>query len=126
MSVDPGQLAGSSIAATTGSAEYGMSGNANWNTDPISGALMSSGGNSGETNRVISKVSGAAVIDFEMQVVGGNWDDSLTFYIDGVKQSETYGDVVRFTKTLSGPGKHLLMWEFTRGSGKAVIRNLAQ
>ena len=22
--------------------------------------------------------------------------------------------------------KHLLMWEFTRGSGKAVIRNLAQ
>lgn len=126
MSVDPGQLAGSSIAATTGSTEYGMSGNANWSTDPISGALMSSGGSSGETNRVISKVSGAAVIDFEMQVVGGNWDDSLTFYIDGVKQSETYGDAVRFQKTLTGPAKHLLMWEFTRGSGKAVIRNLAQ
>ena len=126
LSVDPGQLAGSSIAATTGSAEYGMSGNANWNTDPTSGALMSSGGNSGETNRVISKVSGSAVIDFEMQVVGGNWDDSLSFFIDGVKQSETSGDAVRFQKTLTGAGKHLLMWEFTRSAGKAVIRNLAQ
>ena len=126
LDVDPGQLASSSIAATTGSKEYGMSGNANWNTDPVTGALMSSGGNSGETNRVISKVDGTAVIDFEMQVVGGNWDDSLSFYIDGVKQSETYGDAVRFRKNLSGTGKHLLMWEFTRGSGKAVIRNLAQ
>ena len=125
MDVDPGQLAGSSIAAATGSTEYGMSGNANWNTDPATGALMSSGANSGETNRVISKVSGSAVIDFEMQVVGGNWDDSLTFFIDGVKQSETFADPVRFRKTLSGTGKHLLMWEFTRGSGKAVIRNLA-
>ena len=126
LSVDPGQLAGSSIAATTGSKEYGMSGNANWNTDPASGALMSSGGTSGETNRMISKVSGAAVIDFEMEVVGGNWDDSLSFFIDGVKQSETSGDAVRFQKTLTGSGKHLLMWEFTRGAGKAVIRNLAQ
>ena len=126
LSVDPGQLVGSSIAATTGSKEYGISGNANWNTDPTSGALISSDGTSGETNRVISNVSGTARIDFEMQVVGGNWDDSLTFSIDGVKQTATAGDSVRFQKTLTGTGKHLLMWEFTRGAGKAVIRNMAQ
>jgi RTX calcium-binding nonapeptide repeat (4 copies) len=126
MSTDPGQLAGSSIAATTGSAEYGMSGNANWNADADTGALMSAGGNSGETNRIISSLTGPTAINFEMEIVGGNWDDSIVFYIDGIKQSETYGDTVSFRKTLSTPGKHLLMWEFTRGSGKAVIRNLAQ
>ena len=126
LSVDPGQLAGSTIAATTGSAKYGMSGNANWNADADTGALISTGGNSGETNRIISSLTGPAVIDFEMAIVGGNWDDSLVFFIDGVKQSETYAEAVRFRQTLSTPGKHLLMWEFTRGSGKAVIRNLAQ
>lgn len=126
MNTDPGQLASSSIAATTGSAEYGMSGNANWNADAATGALMSTGGNSGETNRIISNISGPVAVDFEMEIVGGNWDDSLVFFIDGVRQSETDSTTVRFRRTLTTPGKHLLMWEFTRGSGKAVIRNLAK
>jgi len=124
MDVDPGQLASSTIEAATGSKEYGMSGNANWKADPATGALVSNGGTSGETNRVISKVSGPVEIDFEMQILDGNWDDSLVFYIDGVKQSETYGDAVRFQKSLPNNGKYLLMWEFSRGAGKAVIRNL--
>lgn len=126
MSTDPGQLAGSSIARTTGSSQYGMSGNANWNADSATGALVSTGGNSGETNRIISSVSGPVALDFQMEIVGGNWDDSLVFFIDGVRQSQTGGDAVEFNQTLSAPGKHLLMWEFTRGAGKAVIRNLAK
>ena len=126
MNTDPGQLASSSIAATTGSSQYGMSGNANWNADAATGALMSTGGTSGETNRIISNVTGPVSIDFEMEILGGNWDDSLAFYIDGVKQSETAGDTVAIRKTLSEPGKHLLMWEFTKGSGRAVIRNLSK
>lgn len=126
MNVDPGQLASSSIAATTGSSEYGMSGNANWISDPATGDLVSAGGGSGETNRIISNISGPAAIDFEMEIVGGNGNDSLVFFIDGVRQSVTSGAAVRFTQPLSAPDKHLLMWEFTRGSGKAVIRNLAK
>lgn len=126
MSTDPGQLASSSIAATTGGASYGMSGNANWKADSATGALTSSGGSTGETNRIISNLSGPVDLDFEMEILDGDWDDSLVFYIDGVRQSGTDGSVVRFTKSLTTPGKHLLMWEFTKGSGRAVIRNLAK
>jgi Ca2+-binding RTX toxin-like protein len=126
MNTDPGQLAASSIAATTGSSQYGMSGNANWNADAATGALMSTGGISGETNRIISNITGPVSIDFEMEILGGNWDDSLAFFIDGVKQSETGGDAVAIRKTLAEPGSHLLMWEFTKGSGRAVIRKLAK
>jgi len=126
MGTDPGQLASSSIAATTGGSSYGMSGNANWTADPQSGALTSSGGSIGETNRIISNLSGPVSLDFEMEILDGNWDDSLVFYIDGVRQSVTDGSVVRFQKSLSTPGRHLLMWEFTKGSGRAVIRNLAK
>lgn len=126
MRTEPGQLASSSISQTTGSSQYGMSGNANWNADADTGALVSSGGGSGETNRIISNVTGPVSLDFEMEIVGGNWDDSLVFYIDGVKQSETDSGAVAFRKNLTAPGKHLLMWEFTRGAGKAVIRNLAK
>lgn len=124
MSTDPGQLAASSIATTTGGSSYGMSGNANWTADPDSGALTSSGGSIGETNRIITQVNGPLSLDFEMEIRGGNWDDSLIFYIDGVKLSETTGSAVRIRQALEGPGKHLLMWEFTKGSGRAVIRNL--
>lgn len=126
MATDPGQLAGSSIAATTGGSSYGMGGNANWIADPNSGALTSSGGTTGETNRIISNLTGPVDIDFEMEILDGNWDDSLVFYIDGVRQSGTEGSVVRFRQSLATPGKHLLMWEFTKGSGRAVIRNLAK
>jgi len=126
LSVDPGQLASSSIAAITGSDRYGMSGNANWGADPVSGALTTIGGTSGETNRLIVEVTGEKVIDFEMEIADGNGNDLLVFYIDGVKQSETGSQSVRFQTALTGSTTHLLMWEFTRGSGKAVIRNLAK
>jgi len=125
MKTEPGQLASSSISQTTGSSQYGMSGNANWNADSDSGALVSSG-SIGETNRIISSVTGPVSLNFEMEIVGGNWNDSLVFYIDGVKQSETDGGAVGFRKNLTTSGKHLLMWEFTRDAGKAVIRNLAK
>ncbi|MBK1814275.1 hypothetical protein JIN84_01460 [Luteolibacter yonseiensis] len=126
MKTEPGQLASSSISQTTGSSQYGMSGNANWNADAGTGALVSSGGNSGETNRIISNVTGPVSLDFEMEILGGNRNDSLVFYIDGVRQSETDSDAVKIRKNLTTAGKHLLMWEFTRGTGKAVIRNLAK
>ncbi|MCU0748498.1 MAG: hypothetical protein MUF13_03025 [Akkermansiaceae bacterium] len=126
MATDPGQLASSSIATTTGSSDYGMSGNANWKADATTGALISSGGTTGETNRIISNLDGPVQLDFEMEILGGNWDDSLVFYIDGVPQSTTEGSAVRVTKMLETPGKHLLMWEFTKGTGKAVIRNMAK
>ena len=87
---------------------------------------MSNGGNTGDTNRMIANVSGPVTLNFEMEVVGGDWNDGFAFYVDGVKQSETYGDPVNVQVALPNPGTHLLMWEFTRGSGKAVIHNLAQ
>jgi RTX calcium-binding nonapeptide repeat (4 copies) len=126
MGLEPGQFSSSSIATLTGSSDYGMSGNANWTTDQATGDLVSSGGNVGEANRIIANVSGPMSVDFEMSVIGGDWNDSLVFYIDGVMQTDTYGDAVRFQKTFTTAGQHLLMWEFTRGSGKAVIRNLAK
>ena len=126
MRLDPGQLAGSSIAMMTGTTEYGMSGNGNWHTDPATGNLLGSGGNAGGTSRLIANVSGPATVDFEMAIDDGDWNDSLVFYIDGVRQTATDGAVANFKKAWPTPGQHLLMWEFTRGSGKAVIRNLAQ
>ena len=126
MSLDPGQLAGSSIAAMTSATAYGISGSATWHTDQATGNLIGSGGNAGDTSRLIANLSGPQAVDFEMAIDGGDWNDALVFYIDGVRQAGTVGDKVRFTKTWSTPGQHLLMWEFTRGSGNAVIRNLAQ
>jgi RTX calcium-binding nonapeptide repeat (4 copies) len=125
IATDPGPLAGNRIAATTGSSAYGMTGNANWGADPDTGVLVSQGGASGETNRLISQVDGPLTLDFEMQVTDGDWNDALVFYVDGVRESQSAGEVVRIRKTLDSPGRHLLMWEFTRGSGKALIRNLA-
>ncbi|MCF7732625.1 MAG: type I secretion C-terminal target domain-containing protein [Akkermansiaceae bacterium] len=126
LSLDPGQLAGSNIATMTGTAEYGMVGNATWHTDQATGNLVGSGGSSGDTSRLIAKLSGPQTVDFEMAIDGGDWNDSLVFYIDGVRQGGTAGDGIRFRNTWSTPGQHLLMWEFTRSSGNAVIRNLAQ
>ena len=126
MGLVPGEFSQSSIATLTGSSQYGISGDATWTTDPATGNLVSSGGTSGNTSRIVASVSGPAYIDFEMSIANGDWNDSMVFYIDGVMQSETFGEVVHFEKSLSGDGPHLLMWEFTRGSGNAVIRNLEQ
>lgn len=126
LSLDPGQLVGSSIATLVGATNYGMSGDGNWTSDPATGTLVSAGGNAGQISRLIAQVSGPLTLDFEMSVSDGNLDDSLVCYLDGVQQSVTGGEVVRLQRVITTPGSHLLMWEFTRGSGKAVIRNLAQ
>ncbi len=124
LTLDPGQLVGDTITATTGSPDYGMTGN--WNADPATGQLTSSSGNAGETNRIIANITGPVDVDFEMEIIGGNGSDSLVLYIDGVRQTTTEGQSVRHQQALTGTASHLFMWEFTRGSGKAVIRNLAQ
>ncbi len=121
--LSPGLSAASSLTALTGATRYGMSGNFNWTTGG-SGSLVSNGGAAGETSRIIARTTGAVALDFEMGIPGANWDDALFFYIDGVRQAETYGEAVRVTRTLCGPASHLVMWEFTRGSGQAVIRDL--
>lgn len=61
----------------------------------------------------------------EAEANGAGTGDSLALFIDGVKQSETTGAIVRVQRDLTGSDAHLLMWEFKRGSGNAVIRNLA-
>ena len=124
MNLDPGVLASSSIATLTNATRTGISGNAIWKTDQASGDLVSSGSNAGETSRIIAEVGGTESLDFEMKIAGGGAGDLLVFYVDGVKQSETAGATVHFQQDLTGKDPHLLMWEFKRGSGNAVIRNL--
>ena len=126
MRLDPGPSAGGGISNLTGASRYGMSGNGKWVSDPATGDLVCAGGDTGETSRIIAKVSGPTAINFEMEVDGGNGNDALRFYVDGVVQSTTGGDPVSVQRSWTGSGDHLLMWEFTRGSGRAVIRNLSR
>lgn len=124
--LDPGQLASESINRLTGSSRYGISGNASWGADPVSGALASSGGTVGETNRIVAEVNGGTQLDFEMEIVGAGAGDLLIFYIDGVKQLQTTAGTVAVKRELAGAGIHLLMWEFMRSSGDAVIVHKAK
>lgn len=125
MDLDPGPSASSGISALTGASRYGMSGGANWTTEAATGNLICTGGSTGETSRIIAKVNGPTAVNFEMEIAGSDWNDTLVFYIDGIRQSTTTGDPVTIQRTWTSPGSHLLMWEFTRGTGRAVIRNLA-
>ncbi len=124
LTLDPGQLTGPRITALTDATRFGISGSASWKPDPASGELRASGGVAGQTNRIIAEVSGPATVGFEMEVGGGGADDSLVFYIDGVRIAETDGESVRVQEELTGSGPHLLMWEFKQGTGQAVIRDL--
>ena len=126
MNLDPGPSASSGITTLTGASKYGMSDNGNWTTEAATGDLVCAGGNTGETSRIIAKINGPTTINFEMEIGGGGGGDALVFYIDGVRQSASYGDPVTVQRTWTDSGSHLLMWEFTRGSGRAVIRNLSR
>jgi len=126
MKLDPGQLATESITTLAGTNKFGIRGNASWQTDQASGDLASSGSNAGETSRIIAEVAGGTNLDFEMKVAGGGADDLLVFYIDGVKQAQTSGEAVAIQQELPGSDTHLLMWEFKRGTGNAVIGKLTQ
>ncbi len=124
MNLEPGELATTSIIRLAGTDRFGISGNSIWRTDATTGDLTSSGGTAGGTSRIIAEVDGETNLDFEMQVTGGNSSDLLAFYIDGVKQVQTTGAKVVFQGQLTD--NHLLMWEFKRGTGSAVIRNLSR
>jgi hypothetical protein len=126
MNVSAGQLTTESITALAGTDQFGISGNWIWKTTPDSGDLVGTGGLPGESSWITAEVEGAVVLDFEMEVVDGGADDLLVFYIDGVKQAETSGDSVSVQQELGASGSHLLTWQFLRGSGRAVIRNLAE
>ncbi|MEO5917639.1 MAG: type I secretion C-terminal target domain-containing protein [Luteolibacter sp.] len=126
MKLEPGELATTSITELAGTTRFGISGNSTWKTNQSTGDLNSSGGNAGDTSRIIAEVSGTTNLNFEMQVPGGGSSDLLVFYIDGVKQSQTTSAAVAIQRQLTGSGTHLLMWEFKRGTGNAVIRNLAK
>ncbi len=126
MNLDPGPSASSGITTLTGAGKYGMGGNGNWTTEAATGNLVCAGGNTGETSRIIARISGPTAINFQMEIADGNWDDALVFYIDGVRYSSTDGIPVSVQRAWTDSGAHLLMWEFTRGSGRAVIRNLSR
>jgi hypothetical protein len=126
MNLDPGPSASGGISSLTGASKYGMGGNGNWTTDAATGNLVCAGGNTGETSRIIAKVNGPTVINFQMQIDGDNSGDALVFYVDGVRQSSTAGNPITVQRTWTDSGSHLLMWEFTRGSGRAVIKNLSR
>jgi hypothetical protein len=126
MNLDPGPTASSGITTLTGASKYGMSGIGTWITEGTTGNLVCVGGSSGETSRIIAKISGPTAINFEMEIGGGDGRDALVFYIDGVRQSATDGTPVSVQRAWTDSSSHLLMWEFTRGTGSAVIRNLAR
>jgi hypothetical protein len=128
LTLDSGQLAGSSITALTRASKFGITGDASWSAETVTGDLKSSGGLGGAINRIIAEVDASTSINFEMEIDGAGEGpgDALVFYIDGIKVAETDGPVVTVEQDLEGSGVHLLMWEFKRGSGDAVIRNVVQ
>ena len=125
MDLQPGRLATTSITELAGTTRFGLSGSGTWNTETSSGDLTSSGGVVGQTRRIVAEANGGTTLGFEMSVPGGGSGDLLVFYIDGVKQAETSAAAVTVSQELSGSGKHLLMWEFKRGTGNALIRKIA-
>ncbi|MGJ8640235.1 MAG: type I secretion C-terminal target domain-containing protein [Opitutaceae bacterium] len=126
MQLEPGLLTSTSITELTGASRSGISGNSTWETDQESGDLVSSGSGSGDTSRIIVEVIGQRALDFEMEILNGDANDLLTFYINGIETAATAGAEVSVVEELKADETHLLMWEFTRGSGAAVIRNLAE
>jgi hypothetical protein len=125
MSLDPGQSIGAGVAAFKGSSRYGLTGKATWSIDSESGDLVSAGGTVGKTSRFFVEVNGPTQIHFAMAIPGAGSGDLLTFYVDGVLHSQTSGPITPISQAFPNPGSHLLMWEFKKGSGNAMIRNLA-
>lgn len=125
MALDPGQSLGSGVAALAGASRYGMTGNASWNVDSETGDLISVGGSAGKTSRLFIEVVGPTQVDFAMAIAGANQADLLNFYVDGVLRAQTAGSLTPVRQVFANPGSHVLMWEFKKGSGNAVIRKLA-
>jgi hypothetical protein len=71
------------------------------------------------------QVENPTLLEFEMSVREGDGSDLLSFYIDGRRVAETSGDPVQFRRQIDPDRPVLLMWEFHRTSGQAVIGNPA-
>lgn len=124
LQVASSSLSSSSIEAITGAERWGISGNATWETDSQTGALTSSGSLAGESSRIIVEVAGPKLLEFEMEIVGAGAEDLFCFYVDGQLHTQTSAEPVDVEQQLTGNRAYLLMWEFKRGSGDAVIRRL--
>ncbi len=125
MTLESAQMFGANLASMAGAARYGMRGNAQWSADQATGNVSSSGSVRGDVSRLLIEVQGPRVLDVELSVPGAGSGDRLALYLDGVLQAQTTGAATRFSREI-GPGVRLLTWEFTRGSGNALIRNLAR
>jgi len=125
MSLDPGQSIGAGVAALAGASRYGITGNASWNVDSETGDLVSVGGSAGKTSRLFIEINGPVQIDFAMAIPGAGSSDLLSFYVDGMLRAQTAGQMTPVQQVFANPGSHVLMWEFRKGAGKALIRNLA-
>lgn len=124
LSLTSGDALGAAVATLAGEGRYGMSGGAMWAVDPVSGDLVSSGGASGAMSRFFVEVDGPEQVHFAMGLTGTNGRDSLSFYVDGLLQAKSTGAFVPVSLGFANPGRHVLMWEFKKGTGNAVIRNL--
>ncbi len=102
--------------------DYGMSGPADWRADPDTGHLLSTSATSGSLSRLIVQVEAPTQLQFALSVSGGDGSDRLAFSIDGQLVAETTGEEVLVDRTIDpSGGPVLLMWEFQRSSGTAVI-----
>ena len=124
MNLATGSQSSTSIESITGAERWGISGNASWQSDARTGDLISQGSLAGESSRIIVEVSEPQLLEFAMEIANAGSEDQFCFYIDGKLCAQTSGEVVEVRHQLTGGGTYLLMWEFKRGSGDAVLRML--
>ena len=122
MNLKAGIYTNGNINALSGTRDFGISGSTNWQADHVSGDLVGSGGEVGKISRIVAELKSDGDLNFEMEVRNG--DGLLAFFIDGIKEVETSGEIVNVQRRLNDGKLHLLMWQFTKGTGEAVIRNL--
>jgi hypothetical protein len=121
--LEQGSRLAAGIERLASSDRYGMKGASSWRADPATGHLTSTTGAPGTTSRLIVQVENPTLLEFEMSVREGDGSDLLSFYIDGRRVAETSGDPVQFRRQIDPDRPVLLMWEFHRTSGQAVIGN---
>lgn len=122
MNLKAGIYTNGNINALSDTRDFGISGSTNWQADHVSGDLVGSGGELGKISRIVAELKSDGDLNFEMEVRNG--DGLLAFFIDGIKEVETSGEIVKVQRRLNDGKLHLLMWQFTKGTGEAVIRNL--
>jgi hypothetical protein len=126
MNLAAGLSASSGISLLTGADRYAIGGSGSWTTDFATGNLICTGATTRQPSRILARVNGPTSVDFQMGIEGADSSDLLVFYVDGVRQSSTSGNLISVQRTWTDNTSHLLMWEFIRSSGTAVIRNLSR